>query len=347
MPRKKPIDAEFDDVARKKVTPRRNSSNENAGLPAMRRQRPAFIQAPLDVSIEVERTIGGVEMGVLENGIAYLTATGLEEAAGVARSTVLEVSQEWEAAMKSEVFSRQSRIAFFHDYLSENGYTDPRLYIEIIRDDSPYYAYPDIVCMAFLEYFGFETLRKNARAVENYRILARSGFQEFVYKAVGYTPPDKWKYLHDRISILNGSAPEGYFTLYNEISGMVIELINADLSVSEKIIPGIGVEKSWAAHWTKSYLDDVYGARITVTSSRQLPWAYPNEAVAEFRRWFRHEYLTTRFPRYMLTRAHLLSDRDKAKQIGSLHLPRAIDEPKTSRTAATTRSSGSPKLSGR
>ncbi|HKO70857.1 MAG TPA: hypothetical protein VJV58_08000 [Bradyrhizobium sp.] len=326
MPDKKPIDSKFDDVARKKVTRRRHSSSKSTRLPPMRRQSLALIQVPLDVDIEVERTIGGIEMGVLQNGMSYLTPAGLEEAAGAARSTVFELSQEWEAAMNGGVFSRQGRISFFHEYLSENGYTHRHLYIEILREGSTYYACPDIVCMAFLEYFAFETLKNNPRAIENYRSFARFGFQQFVYKALGYTPPDKWKYLHDRISIQNGSAPEGYFIVFSEVSGIVIDLINADLLVSEKTIPVFGVEKSWSDHWTKSYFDDVYGARITAVRNPQLPWAYPDEALAEFRRWFRHEYLTTRFPRYMLTRAELL-DPKEGKQIGTLHQQKGIDKP--------------------
>jgi hypothetical protein len=338
MPDNEPIDGEFEDGAGTMATPGTHLSNNTNRLPATPTQTAAPIQVPLDVDIEVERTVGGVEMGVLQNGISYLTLSGLQEIAGDARSMVPEVSEEWEAAMQGGVFPRRGRIAFFHDYLSENGYTHPHLYVEIIRNGSAYYAYPDIVCMAFLEYFAFEALRKNATAVENYRHFARSGFQEFVYKALGYTPPDKWKYLHDRISILNESAPESYFTIFGEVSGILIELINADLSVSESTIPDIGVDKSWSDHWTKNYLDDVYGGRINYEQNNpanhphaankpQLPWAYPNEALAEFRRWFRHEYLTTRFPRYILTRARLLGHPEKAKQIGRLYQTKAIEEP--------------------
>ena len=327
MPGKKPIDAEFDDVALKKASSRSNSSSKKTGLPARPTKSRRFTQLPLDVEIEVERTIGGVEMGVLQNGISYLTPAGLEEVAGVAGSTLLEISQEWEAAMEGGIVSRRSRIAFFRDYLSENGYTHPKLYLEIIRDGSISHVYPDLVCMVFIEYFAFETLRKSESAIENYRNFARRGFQEFVYKAVGYTPPDKWKYLHDRISIQNGNAPESYFIVFSEVSGMIIDLINADLLVSDQTIPVFGVEKTWADHWDKSYLDDVYGARITAVRNPQLPWAYPDEALAEFRRWFRYEYLTTRFPRYMLTKAHLLPELEKAKKIGSLNQLRAIEEP--------------------
>lgn len=320
-------DGEFDDVGRKKLTrepPLRRKKT-------MRTEGPALIQPPLDIDVEVERTIGGVEMGVLQNGISYLTPSGLEEVLGTARSAIFNLSQEWETAMKDGVFPRRSSMLFLHDCLSDSGYTDPNLCIEITLNGSSYYVYPDIVCMALLEYFAFESLGKNARAVEYYRNFARSGFQEFVYTALGYTPPDKWKYVHDRISTMNGNMPEGYFAVFREVSGMVIDLINADLAVSERIIPDMGVEKSWADHWVKSYFDDVYGARITATSNPQLPWAYPNEALAEFRRWFRHEYLATRFPRYMLTRTHLLSDARKPKQIGSLRQLQAIKEPSASR----------------
>lgn len=34
--------------------------------------------------------------------------------------------------------------------------------------------------------------------------------------------------------------------------------------------------------------------------------AYPNDALPEFRRWFRHEYLPTKFPNYILGKAGLL-----------------------------------------
>jgi hypothetical protein len=337
MPDNEPIDDDYEAVARKMVAAAPPLST-NAGLPAMPRQSVAPIQTPLELDIEVERTVGGIEMGVLQDGTAYLTQTGLEEVAGISRSTLFEISREWDDVSKGEAFSRRSRIAFFHDHLSENGYRDPHLYVEIIRNGSPYYAYPDIVCMAFLEYFAFEALTKNARAIENYRNFARGGFQQFVYNALDYAAPDKWKHLHDRIATSNRSAPEGYFAVFNEVTGMSLDLIRSDLSVSDKTIPSVGVDKSWSDHWAKSYFDDVYGSRIKYehddaafhsqsANNPQLPWAYPNEALAEFRRWFRHDYLTTRFPRYILTRTRLLRELEKTKPIGSLRQPKASQGP--------------------
>ena len=293
-------------------------------------------QGVLDLGIEMERVVAGVEMGVLENGIPYLTQRGLSEMSGAARSTIQELSQEWQEAQETGVWTR-GRMQFFHDYLSRNGYDEPRLFIEIFKDGSPHYAYPDAVCMAIVEYFAFEAQRTNETALANYRNLARFGLQSFIYQALGYTPPDKWKYHHDRISLLQGSAPEGFFIVFNEVSGMIVDLINADLTVNDKTIPDISVGRCWSDHWKANNFDTTYGTRMKyehnypayypqAASNPQLPWTYPNEALAEFRRWFRHEYLVTRFPRYLLTKAHLLGGQAEALRIGNLYKPASLPE---------------------
>lgn len=275
-------------------------------------------------------------MGVLENGIPYLTQTGLADMSGAARSTIFDITQEWQQAQATGTWPR-GRMQFFRDCLAKAGFDESSLYIEIINDGSPYYAYPDVVCMAIVEYFAFEAQRKNETAVTNFRNLARYGLQKFIYDALGYTPPDKWKYHHDRVSLVQGAAPDGYFIIFHEVSGMIVDLINAELPVSDKTIPDISVGKCWGDHWTKSGLEKTYGARIKyehnypayypqAASNPQQPWAYPNEALAEFRRWFRHEYLVTRFPRYILTKAHLLGGQEKAKQIGNLYQPKFLED---------------------
>ena len=190
-------------------------------------------QGVLDLGVEVERVVGGIEMGVLENGLPYLTQRGLAEISGAARSTIQELTQEWEAAQTSGIFPR-GRMAFFRDYLSSKGFAEPQLFIEIRKDSSPHYAYPDLVCMAIIEYFAFEAQRTNDTAVKNFRSLARFGLQTFIYQALGYSPPDKWKYHHDRISILHGAPPDDHFIIFNEVSGMIVDLINADLAVTTK-----------------------------------------------------------------------------------------------------------------
>lgn len=50
----------------------------------------------LDLGIEVQRDVNGIEMGVLENGIPFLTQRGVAKISGAARSVIFDVTQEWE-----------------------------------------------------------------------------------------------------------------------------------------------------------------------------------------------------------------------------------------------------------
>jgi hypothetical protein len=331
-----PIDADFDDVAKALVKVATPLSSNTKGLPL---KKSLAVAAPrqgiLDLGVEVERVVGGIEMGVLENGLPYLTQRGLAEMSGASRKAIFDITQEWEEAQQTGVFPR-GRMTFFRDYLSKSGFDEPKLYIEIMKDSSPHYAYPDVVGTAVIEYFAFEAQTTNEKALTNFRNLARFGLQSFIYEALGYSLPDKWKYHHDRISLVQNAAPDGYFTIFNEVSGMIVDLINADLAVNDKTIPDISVGIAWSDHWKKGSLEKLYGARIAYrhnypsyypqsASNPQPAKAYPNEALAEFRRWFRREYLVTRFPRYILSKAHLLGGQEQAKQIGDLYQPTAIE----------------------
>jgi hypothetical protein len=293
-------------------------------------------QLVLDIGVEVQRDVNGVEMGVLENGIPFLTQTGLAKLSGVARSVIFDITQDWEDHYADEVLTKD-RISFIREYLFRNGYNDPRLYIETVKDGAPHYAYPDIVCMAIIEYYAFEAKNKSQSAVDNYRRLATFGLQKFIYQALDYTPPDKWKYHHDRISILHGSAPEGFFIVFHEVSGMIVDLIDADLAVSDKTIPDISVGRCWSDYWKASQYEQKHGERQKYehnypayypqsASNPQLPWAYPDSALGDFRRWFKREYLTTKFPQYILTKSHLLGGQEEAKKIANLYQPKQITD---------------------
>jgi hypothetical protein len=329
-----PIDADFGAVAKAMVaTP---SSNKNNALVTQSDKSLATPQQlKLDLGIEVEKVVGGVEMGVLENGIPYLTQRGLAEMSGASRKAVFDITQEWEEAQSSGIW--RGRVQWFRDYLEKTGFDEPRLFIEITKDGSPHYAYPDMVCMAMVEYFAFEAQRTNETALANFRNLARYGLQKFIYDALGYTPPDRWKYHHDRVSILQGSAPDGHFIVFNEVSGLIVDLINADLTVNDKTIPDISVGRCWGDHWKKNNLEAKFGPRTDYNhnypdyypqsrSNPQPAKAYPDTAIPEFRRWFRHEYLPTKFPKYILTKAHLLSGPDEARQIASMFQPKTIED---------------------
>ena len=137
-----------------------------------------------------------------------------------ARSTIFEITKEWERGFEDPIIVPGTRIGFLKDYLLRNRYDEPRLYIEILKKNSPHYAYPDVVCMAIIEFFAFEAQKTNETALRNYRNFARYGLQMFIYAALNYVPEDNWRYFNDRVSILKNSAPDGYFIVFNEVTGL-------------------------------------------------------------------------------------------------------------------------------
>lgn len=56
-------------------------------------QKVAEKQIPLDLGIEIEKAINGIEMGVLENGMPYLTQRGLSDVTGAARSLIQAITE--------------------------------------------------------------------------------------------------------------------------------------------------------------------------------------------------------------------------------------------------------------
>jgi hypothetical protein len=286
-------------------------------------------QLKFDLGIRVERDVGGIEMGILDNGMPYLTQRGLSTISGAARSTLQEITKEWEDGF-ADIIQPKGRLQVFREYLTAAGYTEPQLYMEIMKDGTPHYAYPEVVCMAFIEFFAFESQRPNPTALTNYRRLARFGLQKFIYEALHYVPIDRWTYFNDRVSLLNDSAPEGYFILFKETTGLVVDLITAGLPVNEKTIPDISVGSHWGRRWTDSAHDDKFGQRIKFehdypgyypqsVSNPQKPWAYPDSALGDFRSWFRRDYLRTKFPAYVLSKAStLIGGRETAERIAAV-----------------------------
>lgn len=333
-----PIEADFDAVAKAMVTPAPLLSRKTNALTTVSGQTPAAPrQGVLDLGIEVERVVGGIEMGVLENGIPYLTQRGLADMSGAARSTIQELTQEWQEAQATGVWPR-GRMQFFRDYLTKNGFDEPRLYIEITKDGSPHYAYPDVVCMVMVEYFAFEAQRTNETAIANFRNLARYGLQKFIYDALGYVPDDPWKLFNARVSLLKDSVPLGYFSVFKESNGLVVDLINAGLPVNQHTMPDGSVGGTWGPYWTKNGLAERYGDRIEYlhyfppeypqsASNPQKAWAYPDQALAEFRHWFRVVYLQTKYPAYILKKANVLPGGvADAQQLAALYEPKAIED---------------------
>jgi hypothetical protein len=314
-------------------------TNKNNGLNMKNGiQQAVPKQIPLDLGIEIQKDVNGIEMGVLDNGIPYLTQRGLARITGVSRNVIQTITKEWEDHYEDVILGKD-RISFFKQYLFSKGFNEPKLHLETTQNSTVHYAYPDVVCMAFLEYYAFESKTDSTTALENYRQFAAFGLRKFIYESLDYTPSDKWKYHHDRVSLLKDSTPAGYFTIFQEITGLIVDLISADLTVNNKTVPDISVGQAWGKHWTENQLEAQFGKRIPyehnypkyypqALSNPQWPNAYPDVALPLFRQWFRQVYLLTKFPKYILTKANLLpGGANEAMQIGGIYQNKNLPPP--------------------
>jgi hypothetical protein len=312
-----PIDAPFEAVAGAVARPKQaarniNANNSLATVPAT--QQAAHRQVPLDLGIEIQKDINGVEMGVLENGMPYLTQRGLSTVTGAARSLIQTITKEWEDHYEDEVIGKD-RISFFKQYLLARGFNEPSLHIETVQAGSVHYAYPDVVCMAFLEYYAFESTGNNATAVKSYRQFASFGLRSFIYNALGYSPEqkllDSWRHFHDRVDMTATSVPPGYFSVFKEIAVMLVPMIRAGIFISDRVVPDISVGRAWSEHWEANKLGEKYGSRTRydheyplyypqAKSNPQPSFCYPEEALGAFRAWLTKTYITSKFPAYML-----------------------------------------------
>lgn len=271
-------------------------------------------QLPLDLGIEVQKDVNGVEMGVLENGMPYLTQRGLSVVTGAARSLIQTITKEWEDHFDDDVIGKD-RISFFKQYLGDHGFNEPTLHVETVQAGSIHYAYPDVVCMAFLEYYAFESKGDSSTAVENYRKFASFGLRRFIYDALGYSPErkvlDSWRHFHDRVDMTATSVPGGHFSVFAEIAIMLVPMIRAGIFISDRVVPDISVGRAWSEYWEANNLEEKYGARARydheyplyypqAKSNPQPAYCYPEEALGSFRAWLAKAYITSKFPAYML-----------------------------------------------
>jgi len=331
-----PINDTMENVVEKLMQPAGIKSSNNNSLSTETPSQPAdgHQYMLLDVDVEVETTVDGVEMGVLENGIPYLTQNGLAEACGIARSVVYDIAKDWVKNYDNEVLGND-RNSFLKEYLFRNGYKEQSLYIETESNGVKHHSYPDIVSMAVLEYYAFESKSDNKKARENYRKFAQYGLQQFIYKSVGYEIQDKWRFHNERQSILHNSVPLGYFSVFHEINALTLDLIRANLPVNDKTVPDASVGIHWAKYWES--ISHNHNERVPFPcnypdSYRQSQAngyieanAYPDSALPEFKKWFRQVYLPTKFPTYILTKAKMLKGGiEQAKKIGNLFKPKQL-----------------------
>lgn len=181
-----------------------------------------------------------------------------------------------------------------------------------------YHAYPDVLCVAVLEYYAFDapTVREDAK--KNYRLLAGRALHDFIYTQVGYDPnnqvPTVWRQFHDRVSLTYNSVPVGYFSVFKEIADMIVTLGQAGLHIDSSFLPDGSVGIHWGKYWEENDLERRLGSRQRwehnfpdyfpqAKSNPQTPWCYPEAALPEFRKWMREQYIGDgKFTKYINTK---------------------------------------------
>ena len=284
-------------------------------------------QLRLDLQIAVEREIDGVGMGVLSDGTPFLNIRGLARMCGVDHANIIRITADW---LENPDKARVKKI---RELVRDQGADDTVAFMAVIKDGTIQHAVPSAVCMAVLEYYAFEAGASNEAAAKSYRTLARKGFNDFIYAQVGYNPSGAasvaWKQFHDRVSLTYDTVPPGYFSVFKEVASMLVTMMREGASLGEKFIPDISVGSHWAKYWKAESLDIIHGERIQyehnyqdyfpqALSNPQPAYCYPDDALPEFRKWVREEYLPKKFGPY-------LNSKVAQKQIGAVQAAKAIE----------------------
>lgn len=263
--------------------------------------------------VEKQVIFEDIEMGVLANGVPYLTGRGLERMCGIGHGPFQRMTSNW-AQEKTKPRGRK-----IQEMLDQSGYFEDELYIKAIDNGREIHAYPEPVCLAILEYYAFIAEDKKEQALYTFRLLARTKFRDLIYQATGYNPEqskiNSWKHFHDRVDMLENKVPVGYFCIFTEIASMLIPMIRNGVIINDKVIPDISVGIIWGKYWTSNSLDDKYGKRIEYDhcypeyypQSKKNPQpakAYPDSALGEFRTWLREHYIVNNFPKYLISKSN-------------------------------------------
>ena len=214
-------------------------------------------------SVEVEGL--PIEMGVLQDGTPFLSGRGLARACGISNSTLVE----WgEFTPKLGDSLRAGKIA---EILAAHGYENDRFFIRVpdeiyFKNEATISAYPDAVCMAFLEYYAIEVGKREA--LQNFRILGRSQLRSFIYKATGYNPDE-----HTVPDISMGKIWAKYWT---------------DNGLAERYGNRVPHLHIYPEYFPQSLANGSIKAHI-----------YPCAALGEVRQWLDFEYIPKKFPSYL------------------------------------------------
>ena len=98
--------------------------------------------------------------------------------------------------------------------------------------------------------------------------------------------------------------------MFREMVDITVPLINAGFELGPKTVPDISVGTRWANHWKRNNLSEKYGDIqkhphvypdwFPQSKAGNLPAnIYPEEALGEFRRWLREDYVPKGFKEYL------------------------------------------------
>jgi hypothetical protein len=251
----------------------------------------------------VYREVDNIEMGVLKDGTAYLSQRGVARLCGVDESTIRAQRDRWSSGVRDNEFAKT---------LQAQGYSKPEIFFDAKVAGTDINAYPEVVVMALLEFYAFDSKSPSTKALENFRKLGRAGFRLFVYRALGYDPanriPPEWRAFHDRL-LLNKPVP-GYFNVFKESSDIVLAAIGQGLPVDSHTVPDISIGQAWAKYWKDSKLEAKHGGNKKADhnypddfpqakSNPQEVNVYPVSALGDFRTWMETTYLPSKFPKYL------------------------------------------------
>lgn len=270
------------------------------------------MQFPFAVK-EVEKD--GIVMGVLNDGTPYLSQRGLAKMCGVDRKAISVLTDNW--AEEQEKPRGKAIVA----NLRSSGFDSPTLYIKTRGATATTFAYSDVVCMAILEYYAFDSSQgNNETALKNYRLLARSSFKAFIYKEVGYTPDPGFINLEQRL-LLNASLPKGYWSILIESADIMLQLARVGLDLNSTTVPDISIGLAWSNYWKCNDLGHKYGdvQKYQHKYPDGYPQAtayieaniYPNNALPIFRQWLQDTYIPSKLKPYLqpkIKTGHLLKE---------------------------------------
>lgn len=265
-------------------------------------------QMKLDLKVAAEREVEGVGMGVFDDGTPFLNLRGLSRMCGVDIAAIVRITAAWQDN------PQKPREAKIKELIRAQGADDTIAFYAVEKNGQIQHLVPSTVCMAVLEYYAFEARTPSEQAAQSYRVLARKGFEDYVYAQVGYNPAGTsdiaWRQFHDRVSLNYDTVPNGYFSIFKEMADIIVTLIRSGARLDDKFIPDISLGQAWGKYWRDEQLDIIYGDRIKYThnyplyfpqaaSNPQAPFCYPDEALAEFRKWVRKTYIPHKMPTYL------------------------------------------------